>query len=67
MKKILWQTLRKNRQKEIAQGVLGSNSLIITLDDLKKIVIDIKVPENYVGILKPGLKAQITSSAFNKF
>ena len=53
-------------KREIAQGVLGSESLIITLDDLKKIVIDIKVPENYVGILKPGLKAEISSSAFKK-
>ena len=53
-------------KREIAQGVLGSNSLIITLDDLKKIVIDIKVPENYVGVLKPELKTEITSSAFNK-
>ncbi|RPG96906.1 MAG: efflux RND transporter periplasmic adaptor subunit [Candidatus Pelagibacter sp. TMED165] len=53
-------------KREIAQGVLGSNSLIVTLDDLKKIVIDIKVPENYVGVLKPGLKAEITNSAFNK-
>ena len=53
-------------KREIAQGVLGSESLIITLDDLKKIVIDIKVPENYVGILKPGLKAEITNSAFEK-
>ena len=53
-------------KREIAQGVLGSNSLIITLDDLRKIVIDIKVPENYVGILKPGLKVEITNSAFNK-
>ena len=53
-------------KREIAQGVLGSNSLIITLDDLKKIIIDIKVPENYVGILKPGLKAEIINSAFNK-
>ena len=53
-------------KREIAQGVLGSESLIITLDDLKKIVIDIKIPENYVGILKPGLKAEITSSAFKK-
>ena len=53
-------------KREIAQGVLGSNSLIITLDDLKRIIIDIKVPENYVGVLKPGLKAEITSSAFNK-
>ena len=53
-------------KREIAQGVLGSNSLIITLDDLKKIVIDIKIPENYVGILKPDLKAEIINSAFNK-
>ena len=53
-------------KREIAQGVLGSNSLIITLDDLKKIIIDIKIPENYVGVLKPGLKAEITSSAFDK-
>ena len=51
-------------KREIAQGVLGSNSLIITLDDLKKIVIDIKIPESFVGILKQGLKAEITSSAF---
>ena len=52
-------------KREIAQGVLGSESLIITLDDLKKIVIDIKVPENYVSILKPGLKAEVSNSAFN--
>ena len=48
-------------KREIAQGVLGSDSLIITLDDLKKIVIDIKIPESYVGILKPALKAEISS------
>ena len=70
-------TLRNNEQviaeiegrlgkREIAQGVLGTDSLIITLDDLKKIVIDIKVPENFVNILKSGLKAEISSSAFNK-
>ena len=53
-------------KREIAQGVLGSNSLIITLDDLKKIVIDIKVSENYVGVLKSGLKVEITNSAFDK-
>ncbi len=53
-------------KREIAQGVLGSNSLIITLDDLKKIVIDIKIPENYVGILRPGLKSEIKCSSFNK-
>ena len=53
-------------KREIAQGVLGSNNLIVTLDDLKKIIIDIKVPENYVGVIKPGLKVEVTNSAFNK-
>ena len=51
-------------KREIAQGVLGSESLIITLDDLKQIIIDIKVPENYVSVLKSGLKAEVTSSAY---
>ena len=31
-------------KREIAQGVLGSDSLIITLDDIKNIFIDIKIP-----------------------
>ena len=53
-------------KREIAQGVLGSDSFIITLDNLKKIVIDIKIPENFVGILKPGLRAEISSTAFTK-
>jgi membrane fusion protein, multidrug efflux system len=53
-------------KREIAQGVLGTDSLIITLDDLKKILIDIKVPENYVSILKNGLKVEVSNSAFSK-
>jgi membrane fusion protein (multidrug efflux system) len=53
-------------KREIAQGVLGSDSLIITLDDLEKIIIDIKIPENFVSVLKRDLKAEISSSAFNK-
>ena len=51
-------------KREIAQGVLGSDSLIITLDDLKNIIIDIKIPESFVGILKKGLKAEVMSSSF---
>ena len=53
-------------KREIAQGVLGSESLIVTLDDLRRVVIDIKVPENYVSVIKTGLKAEITSSAFDR-
>ena len=63
-KKVIADFNGKLGKREIAQGVLGSDSLIITLDDLKKIVIDIKVPENYVGVLKKNLKAKITSTAF---
>ena len=51
-------------KREIAQGVLGTNSIIITLDDTSKIVIDIKIPENYISILKDGLNAEINTSAF---
>jgi len=53
-------------KREIAQGVLGTDSLIVTLDDLQKIIIDIKVPENFVNILKSGLKAEISSTAFDE-
>ena len=53
-------------KREIAQGVLGSDSLIITIDDIKNIFIDIKIPENYVGVIKKGLKAEISSSAFKR-
>ncbi len=63
-KKVVADFNGKLGKREIAQGILGSDSLIITLDDLKKIVIDIKVPENYVGVLKKNLKAKITSTAF---
>ena len=64
--KIIADFAGKLGKREIAQGVLGSESLIVTLDDLKKIIIDIKVPENYVGVLKSGLKAEVTSSAYKK-
>ena len=53
-------------KREIAQGVLGTDSLIITLDDLKKIIIDIKIPENYVNVLKTGLNVEVSNSAFSK-
>jgi len=64
--KIIADFAGKLGKREIAQGVLGSESLIVTLDDLKKIIIDIKVPENYVSVLKSGLKAEVTSSAYEK-
>ena len=54
-------------KREITPGILGNNnSIIATLDDSTKLKVDIKLPENYVGILKNGLRVQATSDAFNK-
>ncbi len=54
-------------KREITPGILGNNdSIIATLDDSTKLKVDIKLPENYVGILKNGLKVQASSDAFDK-
>ena len=53
-------------KREIAQGVLGTESFILTLDDTSSIILNIKVPEIYLKILKPGLTAEVRSDAFDK-
>ena len=53
-------------KREIAQGVLGTESFILTLDDTSSIIMNIKVPEIYLKILKPGLTAEVRSDAFDK-
>ena len=53
-------------KREIAQGVLGTESFILTLDDTSSIILNIKVPEIYLKILKPGLSAEVRSDAFDK-
>ena len=53
-------------KREIAQGVLGTESFILTLDDTSSIMMNIKVPEIYLKILKPGLIAEVRSDAFDK-
>ena len=53
-------------KREIAQGVLGTESFILTLDDTSSIIMNIKVPEIYLKILKPGLVAEVRSDAFDK-
>ena len=53
-------------KREIAQGVLGTDSFILTLDDTSSIVLNIKVPEIYLNILKPGLPAEVKSDSFEK-
>ena len=53
-------------KREIAQGVLGTESFILTLDDTSSIILNVKVPEIYLKILKPGLVAEVRSDAFDK-
>ena len=53
-------------KREIAQGVLGTESFILTLDDTSSIILNIKVPEIYLKILKSGLVAEVRSDAFDK-
>jgi len=53
--------------REITPGILGGeDSFIVTLDDIKIIKIDIKIPESYLGVLKKDLKVEATTEAFNE-
>ena len=53
-------------KREITQGVLGTDSFILTLDDISSIMLDIKVPESYLSILKTGLEVNIKSDSYKK-
>ena len=53
-------------KREIAQGVLGTDSFILTLDDISSVMLDIKVPESYLSILKAGLDVNIQSNSYQK-
>lgn len=54
-------------KREITPGILGGdNSIIATLDDIAILKVDIKVPENFLGVLKKGLKIEADSSAFDE-
>ena len=53
-------------KREIAQGGLGTDSFILTLDDTSSVVLDIKVPEIYFSILKPGLDVDVSTDSYNK-
>ena len=52
-------------KRGISGSSLGSeNTIILTLDDSKKILCDLKIPEVYLAILKKGLKLRATFSAY---
>lgn len=54
-------------KREITPGILGGeNSIIANLDDIKFLKLDIKLPENYLGVIKRGLKVEVSTDAFPK-
>lgn len=54
-------------KREITPGILGGeNSIIANLDDIKFLKLDIKLPENYLGVIKRGLKVEVSTDAFTK-
>ena len=53
-------------KREIAQGVLGTESFILTLDDTSSIMLDVNVPEIYLSVIKPGLNVDVSTDSYNK-
>jgi len=52
-------------KRGISGSSLGSeNTIILTLDDSRKILCDLKIPEVYAGILKKNLKLEAKFSAY---
>ena len=52
-------------KRGISGSSLGSeNTIILTLDDSKKVLCDLKIPEVYAAILKKGLKLNAQFSAY---
>ena len=52
-------------KRGISGSSLGSeNTIILTLDDSKKVLCDLKIPEVYAAVLKKNLKLEATFSAY---
>tara|TARA_Y100001970_G_scaffold280556_1_gene389736 strand:- start:2907 stop:3770 length:864 start_codon:yes stop_codon:yes gene_type:complete len=48
----------------ISSSILGTDSIIVTLDDSKKIFCDLQIPEVFASILKKGLKVNAEFLAY---
>ncbi len=48
----------------ISSSILGTNSIIVTLDDSRRILCDLQIPEVYAAILKKGLKVNAKFLAY---
>jgi len=48
----------------ISSSILGTDSMIVTLDDSKKILCDLQIPEVFASVLKRGLKVNAKFLAY---
>tara|TARA_B100001996_G_scaffold350573_1_gene310018 strand:- start:762 stop:1628 length:867 start_codon:yes stop_codon:yes gene_type:complete len=50
----------------ISSSILGTNSIILTLDDSKNILCDLQIPEVFASVLKKGLKVNAKFLAYEE-
>ena len=49
--------LEQSVRAGISSSILGTDSMIVTLDDSKKILCDLQIPEVFAAILKKGFES----------
>ena len=54
----------KTGTRGISSTILGTNSIMLTLDDSKNILCDLQIPEVFAGVLKKGLKVNAKFLAY---
>ena len=54
----------KTVTRGISSSILGTDSIILTLDDSKNILCDLQIPEVFAAVLKKGLKVNAKFSAY---
>ena len=56
----------KTGTRGISSSTLGTNSIMLTLDDSQKILCDLQIPEIYASVLKKGLKVNAKFLAYKE-
>ena len=56
----------KTGTRGISSSTLGTNSIMLTLDDSKNILCDLQIPEVFAGVLKKDLKVQAKFLAYKE-
>ena len=55
----------KTGTRGISSSILGTDSVILTLDDSKIILCDLQIPEVFVSVIKKGLKVNAKFTAYD--